>query len=187
MKRQKTVNEIGPCSVKGVFHGTYEKFEIFSDEYLQSVGFHFGDEVQATYFATKRGPGGRIIEADLSFKNLVDIGRDDWGWNDCKRGALLCYIRFLESGIAMDRNAFQKILGAPELDLAAYPPTFKMNLGERQAFQDLLRAHNIDGIQYTNRNEPPNDTGRTAYFVLNKDQIRIMRIETVMQFKINRR
>src|SRR6266496_2249125 len=137
IKTPKTVHEIGKFEAKDVYHGTYKIFDEFSQDYLDSVGFHFGDAAQATYFATKYGAGGRIIKAHLSFKNLADIGTDDWGWFDCKRGALLCYFKFSQSKIPLDRDAFAKILGRDEWSLADYKPTEKMSADERRTFADL--------------------------------------------------
>jgi hypothetical protein len=179
IRTPKTVHEVGPFKAEGVYHGTYQAFDGFSDEYLSSIGFHFGDLKQATYFAGKHGEGGRIIKANLAFNNLVDIGKDDWGWIDCKRGALLCFMQFVKSKIAIDRDEFTKILGSNDWSLAAYPPTQKMNADERRAFANLLRAHDFDGVRYTNNYEPPGKAGGTAYFVLNVAQIAILSSEPV--------
>ena len=176
IKTPKTVREFGKCEVSDVCHGTYQAFDAFSQEYLSSIGFHFGDLTQATYFATTNGAGGRIVKANLSFKNLMDIGPDDWGWIDCKRAALLCHYKFSQSKIPVDREAFAKILGQNEWNLADYKPTEKMTTDERGAFADLLRAHDIDGVRYTNNCEPPGKAGGTAYFVLNANQIEIRSI-----------
>ena len=170
----ETVHEIGRFEADDVYHGTYEEFDQFSDEYLASVGFHFGDLPQAKYFATKRGPGGRIIQAQLVFNNLVDIGKDDWGWIDCKRGALQCYMKFNQSGISLDEEVFTTILGPKPWNNATFPITQKMSAEERLAFANLLRAHNFDGVRYTNNYEPPQVTGGLAYFVLDAAQITIV-------------
>ena len=85
---------------------------------------------------------------------------------DCKRDALLCFTKFSQSKIPLDRDAFAKILGRDEWSLSDYKPTDKMTAEERRAFAELLRAHDFDGVRYTNNCEPPGKAGGTAYFVL---------------------
>jgi ADP-Ribosyltransferase in polyvalent proteins len=60
-----------------LYHGTKASFEVFSDDYLRSMGFHFGCLEQANYFA---GRSGRIISVHLLAQHLADIRGSDCGW-----------------------------------------------------------------------------------------------------------
>jgi hypothetical protein len=60
-----------------LYHGTKDSFEVFSDDYLRSMGFHFGCLEQANCFAGLRG---HIISVHLLAQQLADIRGSDCGW-----------------------------------------------------------------------------------------------------------
>jgi hypothetical protein len=139
----------------------------FSDEYLQSLGFHFGDGVQANHFAGG-SPGACIFPVYLLIRNLIDIRPSDSGWLRPKQTAISLqvggYLKFAE---AVALTSSKNLSLADHRELEPQASRQKRN-GQIIA---ALEAKGFDGILYTNRQEPRDGIGRDAYLVFRANQI----------------
>jgi hypothetical protein len=164
---QELRQTIGIDSNAILYHGTTASFTRFSDEYLQSLGFHFGCCEQAEYFA-KRPPGGRIISARVTAQNLVDLRGSDCGWLRSKQTEIC----LMGAGTICIKEA-SELLDGGDLSAASYRDIESEE--ERRALNRkimaLLGAKGYDGVLYSNHWEPFDGKKRTAYIVFHADQI----------------
>lgn len=150
-----------------LYHGTFASFDTFSDVYLQSLGFHFGDPVQANHFAEQRR-GSRIIPVFLLIRHLINIRPSDAGWLRPKQTAICLqinnYLTFAEAA---------KIVGSNHLSLADHHELEEPAIRQERNRQIIaaLEAKGFDGIVYTNKQEPGDGVGRSAYLVFHATQI----------------
>ena len=150
-----------------VYHGTCSEFHTFSDIYLQSLGFHFGDKSQANYFAGTT-VGARVIPVYLVIRNLIDIRPSDAGWLRPKQTAIcLCGADFLTFPEA------SAIVGSNNLSLADHRELEPQVVRQERNRKIIvaLEAKGFDGILYTNKQEPGDGIGRDAYLVFHSHQI----------------
>lgn len=151
-----------------LYHGTRHTFDHFSDEYLQSIGFHFGCITQAKFFAGD-GADGRIISAYLSAHNLADIRPSDFGWLQ-PQVTVVC----LHFANLINEAEATELLDGGDLSLASYRHHIE-SLEKRQLLNRrlmaLLETKGYDGIIYSNKQEPPDGVLRDAYLVFHANQI----------------
>lgn len=150
-----------------VYHGTPQPLACFSDDYLQSLGFHFGDPAQANHFAGN-GAGACIFPVYLLIRNLIDIRPSDSGWLQPQATAITLSV----SGLLSHAEAVD-IVGSDNLSLAEYrqiePQTIRQERNRR--IIAALQAKGFDGIVYSNRQEPGDGVPRDAYLVFHANQI----------------
>jgi ADP-ribosyltransferase-like protein len=150
-----------------VYHGTRAAFDTFSDNYLHSLGFHFGDPDQANHFAGQ-GTFARVIPVYLMIRRLIDLKASDAGWLNPKQTAIGLYIDdFLTPTEAIS------IIGSENLSLAAHRELESPEVREERNKQIIvaLETKGFDGILYTNNQEPGDGLGRKAYLVFHASQI----------------
>jgi predicted GNAT family N-acyltransferase len=157
----------GPFRVRGQFHGSKEDFDSFETNKLKSLGFHFGDIVQALHFATG---AGFIYHADLTFKNCLDI-RQDWGWTSAQHVALALNSKCWFQGIAHENKDFEPILGPAPWSQHTFTKTDRISEDEQRLLKDLFTKCGFDGVRYVNKWEPLGSVNRVAYFVIDPAQI----------------
>lgn len=150
-----------------VYHGTTEEFTQFSDDHLQSLGFHFGCLTQATHFASK-SHGGRIIAAHLLSRSPADVRGSDCGWLVAQ--ATVCCLFF--NNVITDQEATE-LLDGGRISYASY--RIIESKEKRQALNrrtvSLLQSKGYDGIIYSNKQEPNDQVDRDAYLVFHAKQI----------------
>lgn len=170
----------GAFRVRGQFHGSEGDFESFEANKLKSLGFHFGDIVQARHFAKETG---FIYHADLNFKNCLDI-RQDWGWTSAQHVALALNAKCTFGGIARDMKDFEAILGPAPWSMYSFKKTERITADEQHLLVDLFSKCGFDGVRYVNKWEPPGSVNRTAYFVIDPAQIDFRDKKPVSDYKI---
>ena len=162
---QESPQPIGVDSDLILYRGTTASFMTFSDEYLQSLGFHFGCCEQAEYFA-RRHPGGRIISARLKAQNLVDLRGSDCGWLYSDE-TVVCLVG---TGILEQAQAIE-LLGHCSRTHCRRTLSENQRRVLNQRIMALLADKGYDGVVYSNRWEPPDRIQRDAYVVFRADQI----------------
>jgi len=167
------IKPIGLHIAKDQFHGSPERFTAFDQSSLRSLGFHFGDIEQAKYFA---GDSGFIYEGDLAFQNLVDIGKQDWGWTCAAFIAFAFHLACLSGKIPTSADDFIPFLGLEPWSLTAIKRTRQITEYEQFHLVELFRSYGFDGVRYINNFEPPGMTGGIAYLVLSPIQIKLCEI-----------
>ena len=154
-----------------LYHGTKASFTSFSDEYLESLGFHFGCLEQAKHFAV---PGGRVISAHLQAWSLVDVQPNDCGWQQPQRTVI-----GLEDLGFISKPEADELLNGGDRSLASY--RFLESREKRNVFNrklvSLLESKGYDGIVYSNKQEPADGIPRIAYAVFHDYQI--VQIESI--------
>ena len=176
--RQRTT--IDPDAI--LFHGTTASFSAFSDEYLWSLGHHFGCLDQAKYRARQRqdsgGGIGLIISARLRAQNVVNLRGSDCGWESPQK-IVICLIDYV-----FDAMEASELLNGGSLSLASYPDSAPQE--ERQALFPKIVASledkGYDGIVYSNIWEPPDETKREAWLVFRASQIDLIKCVRLAQF-----
>ena len=150
-----------------LYHGTQKAFDDFSDEYLESLGFHFGCMTQAKHFAGD-GAEGRIIRARLLARNPADIRPDDCGWLQSQ--ATVCGLFFI--GL-IDHAETTELLDGGEISLSCYRDIESQALRQSRNARivSLLESKGYDGIVYSNKQEPGDGVRRDAYLVFRAEQI----------------
>lgn len=164
---------LGKLIVKEQFHGSPVHIADFNSDHLKSLGFHFGDIEQARFFAKEHG---YIHECDLHFANIVDIGKQDWGWTCAAFVAHAFFIACILNRIATSHEDFIPFLGplpSSGWSTARMRITNHISNDEQKALIELFTSYGFDGVRYINNFEPPNRTGGVAYFVINSEQITI--------------
>ena len=162
---------MGEQTVCAQYHGSIENFESFEHSKLRSLGFHFGDIQQAKHFS---GDNGYIYKVNLRFKNLFDIGEQDWGWTSAQHIALFFYLTCLTNNVPVSTEDFFPILGSqPWPGLTELTITKELSPENQERLISLFRSYDCDGIRYINKFEPPGQTGSVAYFVFDPYQIEI--------------
>jgi ADP-Ribosyltransferase in polyvalent proteins len=169
-----TDDQLGETEIKDatgrplvVYHGTSASFDTFSDNYLQSLGFHFGDPDQANHFAGQ-GTFARVIPVYLIIRSLIDLEASDAGWLNPKQTAIGLYIDdFLTAGEAIS------IIGSENLSLAAYRELESLEVRQERNKQIIgaLETKGFDGIVYRNNQEPGDGVGRKSHLVFHASQI----------------
>ena len=166
---------LGKLNVEKQFHGSPSQILSFDSSQLKSLGFHFGDIHQARHFA---GRDGFIHECDLSFKNIVDIGEQDWGWTCAAAIAFAFFLACISGGIPTTHEDFVPFLGPVEggWSRIKIKITPRVSADEQRALVDLFTSYGFDGVRYTNNFEPPDMPGAIAYFVTTSKQITIRKV-----------
>lgn len=168
--RMNGAENLGDTLVTDVYHGSGKHFESLADNGYHSVGIHFGDIEQAKHFA---GSTGQILRCHLRFKNLFDVKKSDLGWTS-EILVAMALKRLMSSTVGIIPDAFDKILKESPSSSWEVKITNSLSGDEAKRLVSLLDTHGIDGIKYTNKNEPPGRTGGTAYFVLRKEQVEVI-------------
>lgn len=158
----------GPLTVRGQYHGSPNNFESFEAHDLKSVGYHFGDIVQAKHFAKENG---FIYHADLTFDRCLDI-RNDWGWTSAQHVALALHNQCTQRHIAVKVEDFMPILGPPGWSMHSFKKPNRISAEEQRLLIELFVRCGFDGVRYLNKFEPPGSINRVAYFVTRPDQIK---------------
>lgn len=150
-----------------VFHGTRQPIPGFHDAHLQSLGFHFGDMIQANHFAGDQA-GACIFPVYLCINNLIDIRPSDLGWLQPQATA----ITLLCSGFLSFKEAVD-VVGSENLSLAEYRNVEEQHIRQIRNAKIItyLRNRGFDGILYGNIQEPGDGIRRDAYLVFSAEQI----------------
>jgi hypothetical protein len=153
-----------------LYHGTKAHFKDFSDEHLQSLGFHFGCLNQAKHFAGTSSYG-RIISAHLLVLSPADIRPSDCGWLQAQRTICCLFFKNL-----ITYNEATELLDGGKISYAYYRVIESKE--QRQALNRktvaLLESKGYDGIIYSNKQEPPDGIERDAYLVFHARQIYVL-------------